>query len=407
MYNLCMAHIRKRFLTENIIQSLGFSSIIGILGHRQVGKTTLLNGLVKDYVTLDLKEKREFAQNKPDEFLATLTKKPVGIDECQLAPDLFPALKEAVRINKKPGQFIITGSVRFTSRKAIRESLTGRIINHELLPFTISELIEDGFNFLAYRLHNYDFESHLPQSPKRILNLREKHGLTYLKNGGLPGVCFVRNEVNRNTRIESQLETILDRDLTLLIHTRLRLNQLKNMLSELAKQQGSPVHFGKLAKAAETTIPTVKSILQNLESLFLIRRLPSEGSTKSEIYFFEDLGESYYLNPKGHHHQTLAALQLLVFAHLKAAMMYQRQYSSRFYHFLNRGSKTPMICVEANQANTAFFSIMGSIPTRSEAMQANSYLSAMSNSKVVFVTWDHQSKALDRKRIIVSIWELV
>jgi predicted AAA+ superfamily ATPase len=96
-----MPHLRKRYLSEILPNSTKFSSIVGVLGHRQVGKTTLTETTAKRYITLDLKENREFAQ-------------------------------------KKPGQFILTGSVRFSSKKAIRESLTGRIIYHELIPFTVS-----------------------------------------------------------------------------------------------------------------------------------------------------------------------------------------------------------------------------------------------------------------------------
>ena len=64
---------------------------------------------------------------------------PFGINEAQLCSPLFPALKQWVRTNKAKEQFILSGSVRFTSKADIRESLTGRIISLELLPFTIAE----------------------------------------------------------------------------------------------------------------------------------------------------------------------------------------------------------------------------------------------------------------------------
>jgi len=80
------------------------------------------------------------AQASPTVFLASKPGHPLVIDECQLAPALFPALKEWVRVRKSPGQFLLTGSVRFSSRKAIRESLTGRMIAWELLPMDWSEM---------------------------------------------------------------------------------------------------------------------------------------------------------------------------------------------------------------------------------------------------------------------------
>jgi predicted AAA+ superfamily ATPase len=63
-----------------------------------------------------------------------------ALDECQLAERLFPALKERVRKDKRPGQFYLSGSVRFTSKRLIRESLTGRIMTADLFPLTLSEL---------------------------------------------------------------------------------------------------------------------------------------------------------------------------------------------------------------------------------------------------------------------------
>ena len=55
-------------------------------------------------------------------------------------PELFPALKEFVRLHKKPGQFLLTGSVRFSSRKANGESLTGRIVTIKIPPLGSGEI---------------------------------------------------------------------------------------------------------------------------------------------------------------------------------------------------------------------------------------------------------------------------
>ena len=48
-----MPHLRKRHLEAILRKALGFSAIVGIIGHRQVGKTTLLEGLCASYETLD------------------------------------------------------------------------------------------------------------------------------------------------------------------------------------------------------------------------------------------------------------------------------------------------------------------------------------------------------------------
>lgn len=45
------------------------SPLIGLLGHRQVGKTTVLESLCDFYCTLDQKPLLELAMKDPEEFL--------------------------------------------------------------------------------------------------------------------------------------------------------------------------------------------------------------------------------------------------------------------------------------------------------------------------------------------------
>ena len=100
-----MPHLRERYLKPLISKTMSLSSIVGIVGHRQSGKTTLITELTTNYITLDNKQNRIHAQENPDQFLLDHEKRNtmLAIDETQLAPDLFPALKDSVRLNKKPG----------------------------------------------------------------------------------------------------------------------------------------------------------------------------------------------------------------------------------------------------------------------------------------------------------------
>lgn len=131
-----MPHERQRHLAPLLSKTMRFSGIVGVFGHRQVGKTTLAHRLGSAYVTLDDPVQLNRAQRDGAQFLSELresspkqrSSRPAVIDECQMAPPLFPALKEWVRTHPKPGQFLLTGAVRFSSRRAIRESLTGRML---------------------------------------------------------------------------------------------------------------------------------------------------------------------------------------------------------------------------------------------------------------------------------------
>lgn len=100
-----MPHSRERYAKSVLQKLLTHSPIVGLLGQRQVGKTTLAEGESREYSTLDLVEMLEFAEKNPSRFLEN-RQSPFTIDECQLAPPLFPALKERVRTHPRKGQFI-------------------------------------------------------------------------------------------------------------------------------------------------------------------------------------------------------------------------------------------------------------------------------------------------------------
>lgn len=112
-----MPHLRKRYARPICQNLLKFSPIVGVFGHRQVGKTTLLEVLSGSYTSLDDLTAREQASQNPRAYLADALKvtksgKPAAIDESLWCPELFPTLKEHVRTHKNPGQFRISGSVR-------------------------------------------------------------------------------------------------------------------------------------------------------------------------------------------------------------------------------------------------------------------------------------------------------
>jgi len=69
-----------------------------LVGLRQVGKSTFLHRVKESgrgYVTLDDPLERATAREDPELFFEQ-HRLPVIIDECQLAPELFPSIKKRV-----------------------------------------------------------------------------------------------------------------------------------------------------------------------------------------------------------------------------------------------------------------------------------------------------------------------
>ena len=113
--------------------------VVVLTGARQTGKTSTFLRLFPKYsfVSLDLPVEAEQAEKEPASFLQRHPP-PVIIDEVQYAPGLFRHLKVAVDANRtRNGQFLLTGSQKFTLMRNVSESLAGRadIVELETLSF--------------------------------------------------------------------------------------------------------------------------------------------------------------------------------------------------------------------------------------------------------------------------------
>jgi predicted AAA+ superfamily ATPase len=113
-----------------------------LTGARQTGKTSTLLRLFPNhaFVSLDLPTEAEQAEKEPDNFLRR-HKSPTIIDEVQYAPGLFRHLKVAVDARRsRNGQFLLTGSQKFTLMKSVSESLAGRADIVELETLSLAEI---------------------------------------------------------------------------------------------------------------------------------------------------------------------------------------------------------------------------------------------------------------------------
>ncbi|HEY8272273.1 MAG TPA: AAA family ATPase [Pseudobdellovibrionaceae bacterium] len=385
-----MAHLRVRYIQNMIEKAVHLSPLVGILGHRQVGKTTVLEKMCDTYRTLDKKTELNKAQFETENFLKYYPKSLQGIDECQLAPALFPALKEFVRIHKSPGQFLLSGSVRFTSRQAIRESLTGRIVNFELLPFSISELAHRELPQTITTILNLSTMDRVAQSlsNSKISGLEKQYNY-YFEHGGLPGVCFIQNKNLRHLRIKEQLQTLLDRDVRLVYPTNLSFSQIQDFFRYIAQNQGQDFNYSAAQKAIGLSPVTQKKLLQAFEGIFLIRRLRIEGTKKGDIFYLEDQAESFFMLDGQQTEKD--QLEQLAYRNLRTQWYYQLGSTTREFHFLTRGGARLPFCIEQGGKRLGMLPIEEELPNRSEKSSAASFLKKYENARVLFL---HNKKRL-------------
>jgi uncharacterized protein len=223
---------------------------VGILGTRQVGKTTLADAIARSYdsepMYLDLENPSDRAKlSEPEAYFELHKGKLIILDEIQRVPDLFTILRGVIdrrrREGLRTGQFLVLGSASLDLLKQSSETLAGRIAYKELPGFTADEITPDDHDKLWLRGGFPD--SFLASSNGASLRWRLNFISTYLERE-VPQFGF-----------------------------RIPAVTLRRLWTMLAHNQGDQLNMLKIAGALEMTSPTIKRYLELLEDLLLIRTL--------------------------------------------------------------------------------------------------------------------------------------
>jgi uncharacterized protein len=134
----------QRYLQEQIERRLLQTPAVALLGPRQVGKTTLAKTIADRHpgaMTLDLeRESDRAALQQPELFFAAHRERLLVLDEVQLAPHLFAALRPEIDADRRAGRFLLLGSASGDLLRQSGESLAGRVSHLELTPLLAAEL---------------------------------------------------------------------------------------------------------------------------------------------------------------------------------------------------------------------------------------------------------------------------
>ncbi|MBF0491607.1 MAG: AAA family ATPase [Deltaproteobacteria bacterium] len=282
-----MPHQRARHVLPLLLKRLKLWPVLGILGARQVGKSTLLRDQLATHIealyqTMDNKELRSQAEKRPNYFLDREVEKTLIIDEVQKAPDLFDAIKVRVDEKRRPGRFLLSGSTEFSQKTGIRESLTGRIGIFRLYPLTLAESEEKKFS-------NPWVSGHFSSPAVPFKNLQRR-----MHQGGMPGICFLRSEEERRAAFDSWLETTCYRDIQQIRGAKISGDLAMEILSILPQLEEPTL--AEISLALRVDSRKIKNHLDALESVFVLNRLNAHrlGTGKAQYYLF-DSGLCYHL----------------------------------------------------------------------------------------------------------------
>ena len=237
----------RRKIQEAIERSLKKYPVVGILGPRQVGKTTLAK-MIKEGITgkrviyLDLELPSDLNKlQEPELYLSQFLDTLVIIDEIQRMSSLFPLIRALVDKKRIEGQFLILGSASPEFIRHASESLAGRIIYYELTPFTLHEIGYEHIHKLWLR-------------------------------GGYPLSYLSENEDDSFAWRESFIKTYLEMDIPQLgIH--IPAVHLRRFWTMLAHSHGQLWNSSQIANSMGVSAPTVRNYLDILVDTFIVRQL--------------------------------------------------------------------------------------------------------------------------------------
>lgn len=198
------------------------------------------------------------------------------LDEIQQMPDLYPVLRGVIDRRRKKGfrygQFLVLGSASLDLIKQSSESLAGRIAYEELF----------GFNLLEI--------SHTDASALNSLWLR----------GSFPDSFLARTDLASLRWRNNFITTYLERDIPQIAQF-IPANRLRRLWTMLAHLQGSQVNMSQLGASMDMSSPTIKSYVELLEDLLLIRSIRpwyknvSKRLVKSPKVYIRDSGLTHAL----------------------------------------------------------------------------------------------------------------
>lgn len=266
----------ERKLQKIIDKQLYKGKAIIIVGPRQVGKTTLLNDLVRQSdrrvlsLNCDEPEVQTMLTNTNVAKLRAMigNNELVVIDEAQKVDNIGLTLKLIVD-NIQNVQVVATGSSAFELHNRLNEPLTGRKFEYQMFPVSCGEII-DTYGLVEER---------------RTLENR----LIY---GSYPDIIMHPEDARRY--LTDLTRSYLYKDILSLDSLR-KPQLLDKLLQALAFQVGSEVSTNELARTLQTDGKTIDKYIDMLEKCYVIfrlgglsRNLRTELKRAKKIYFYDN-----------------------------------------------------------------------------------------------------------------------
>lgn len=255
----------RQHLIDSVVTALGRAPVVALLGPRQSGKTTVARSIARSGVIacderlnyFDLEDPVDIDRLANPRLALESLRGLVVIDEVQRRPDLFPMIRVLADRDGVDARFLILGSASRDLIQQSSETLAGRILFIDVLPFSLAEVGTPGLDTLWVR-------------------------------GGFPRSFLATDDEASWQWRDNYVRTFLERDIPAL-GIRIAPASLRRFWMMLAHYHGQMFNASEIGRSMGVADTTVGRYLDVLTGTFMVRRLAP---------WFENTGKRQVKTPK-------------------------------------------------------------------------------------------------------------
>lgn len=272
----------KRTIQKQIESALKISPAVLIAGARQIGKSTIVLDMDREYIVMDDITQLESAIDDPQGYIQRV-KKPVTIDEIQKTPQLLTPIKLYIDKQRKNGEFLLTGSANILNLKKSDESLAGRLIELTMYPFSAKEKNRKPDVNILDILFDGGIDS-------LDIDRDESYNVTkFIVEGGYP-IAFhqLGSAKERFMWFNSYISTYIERDIRSIGELR-DIDNFIRFFNVIAPRSSNILNKSNIANETRLNSATVDNYISLLEKVYQIHLLKP---------YYENIGKSFIKAPK-------------------------------------------------------------------------------------------------------------
>ena len=290
---------RPRITDDILARKLKGKGAVLIQGPKWCGKTTTAEQMAKSilYMTKpeDISANLTAADIEPSKLLKGET--PRLIDEWQIAPKLWDAVRFEVDHRSSLGQFILTGSAVPPDTDEIFHSGTGRFAWIKMRPMTLFESGESSGEVSLREMFNH---------PEKLLAENKIESLDKLAflicRGGWPGAIDMEDDIALDQAFD-YFDAIVNTDISRVDNVQRDPERTKRLMKSYSRHQGTQTAYTVLrddilANDAETlTEDTVYAYTNALRKIFVIEDMPAWNPNLRSKTAIRTSNTRYFIDP--------------------------------------------------------------------------------------------------------------